>query len=366
MNQNHVTSLYIQENEDELKQLEALDNWRLNLLERYQQIKTKEETITEYDDRTEYRKGDHLHRETGAAVIYKNGIKKWYTNGVIRQVENAVGDIIEYYENGVLHRDDGPAKIDEKGNMFYYRHGVLHRERGPAVMFINGKTQYYKMGRLHRDDGPANVTDEGVLEWYQNGELHREHGPARVSSDFEEWYFFGKPHSIDDNPAFKSNKGESTRWMQKGILHRENGPALITPDGIQIWYKNGKIHRENGPAIEYPDGTKKWMWYGLLHRETGPAVENADGTKIWAIKNQIIPTPKQIEIYLVNNSMICYDVTNLNDRVITIEFDLSDEEFKEIQSKSPTKCPLCHHDAVISPGPFDMWCRKTVLHDLFN
>ena len=48
-------------------------------------------------------------------------------------------DIIKrYYKNNVLHRDEGPAVVEEYINgwdlaYYYYKNGLKHREDGPAV-----------------------------------------------------------------------------------------------------------------------------------------------------------------------------------------------------------------------------------------
>lgn len=74
----------------------------------------------------------------------------------------------EYYEDGQLKKEE------------WYKNGVLHRENGPAVVnYWLGKKKYleewYKGGQLHREDGPALVeyNEEGqkiTEEYYLNGE----------------------------------------------------------------------------------------------------------------------------------------------------------------------------------------------------
>lgn len=47
-------------------------------------------------------------------------------------------DRIEYYdEEGVLHRDSGPAIEYTAGHRFWYVYGILHRTDGPAIEYIN-------------------------------------------------------------------------------------------------------------------------------------------------------------------------------------------------------------------------------------
>jgi len=54
-------------------------------------------------------------------------------------------DITEWYLNGKLHCEFGPARI-HKNSMFWYRHGNLHREDGPAVIEYGGPKQYWLDG----------------------------------------------------------------------------------------------------------------------------------------------------------------------------------------------------------------------------
>jgi len=38
-----------------------------------------------------------------------------------------------WYINNMLHREDGPAVVNHKGEGFWYLNNKLHREDGPAV-----------------------------------------------------------------------------------------------------------------------------------------------------------------------------------------------------------------------------------------
>ena len=48
-----------------------------------------------------------------------------------------------YYQNNLLHREDGPALEDTNGNMLWYKNGKLHREDGPAVEYTSGYKSWY-------------------------------------------------------------------------------------------------------------------------------------------------------------------------------------------------------------------------------
>lgn len=141
--------------------------------------------------------------------------------------------IREYWANGLVHREDGPAAI-------------VHDANGNAI-----RTAYYQNGRLHRDpkDGPACVVarcDKNenltVWEYASDGKLHREDGPAVILSIPE--------------------SGQTTMelYYRDNVLHRDDGPAITFYDceGVKTgehWYSNGVLHRDADPAmIEYGDG----------------------------------------------------------------------------------------------------------------
>lgn len=92
----------------------------------------------------------------------------------------------EWKCNGLLHREDGPARIYTNGTKQYFYHGVLHRENGPAIEANHTycwKYVYYKYGKIHNDKGPAYIEkwkDCEVLKYFQNNILHHIQGPAHL------------------------------------------------------------------------------------------------------------------------------------------------------------------------------------------
>ncbi len=74
----------------------------------------------------------------------------------------------EWYKNGKLHREDGPACEYANGHKEWYLNGRTHREDGPAVEYANGDKSWYKNGQLHREDGPAIERYNGTKDWYLN------------------------------------------------------------------------------------------------------------------------------------------------------------------------------------------------------
>ncbi|QIG79937.1 hypothetical protein [Stakelama tenebrarum] len=153
--------------------------------------------------------------------------------------------------------------------------GQIDRTHAPAV-FIRHQpggnivgTYWFQQGCLHRNDGPAmNVIWDGLAyeQWHRNGELHRVGGPARTVTDIE-----------------NGSVVISEEWRLEGKLHRENLPSKILRSldtnmpFSEAWYCAGRLHREAGPAVVFRDKStgvvleEEWMFKGLMHRDDGPA-----------------------------------------------------------------------------------------------
>ncbi len=122
-----------------------------------------------------------------------------------------------FMEHGVHHRNssEGPALIERDAatgailRQEFHRHGVLHRDarQGPALIEryepsapFPSYEAYYDDGDLHREDGPAIIvrrpeTGASIGEWHHaRGQLHRDDGPAIISRHpdgtiyYEAWY----------------------------------------------------------------------------------------------------------------------------------------------------------------------------------
>ena len=51
----------------------------------------------------------------------------------------------------------------------WYLNGKLHREDGPAIEELDGHKEWWISGKLHREDGPAIERPDGSEEWWKNG-----------------------------------------------------------------------------------------------------------------------------------------------------------------------------------------------------
>ena len=77
-------------------------------------------------------------------------------------------DRTEWFLNGKLHREDGPAVEWNSGDKEWFLNGQRHREDGPAAEYANGKF-WYLNDQQHREDGPAAEYADGCKFWYLNG-----------------------------------------------------------------------------------------------------------------------------------------------------------------------------------------------------
>ena len=63
---------------------------------------------------------------------------------------NEWGDI-EYLENGLFHREDGPAVIHNDGTRRWYQNGVHKRDDGPAIEWADGTYLWIAHGIICED-----------------------------------------------------------------------------------------------------------------------------------------------------------------------------------------------------------------------
>jgi hypothetical protein len=76
----------------------------------------------------------------------------------------------DWFLNGKLHREDGPAVEYSDGGKDWFLNGKLHREDGPAVEYSNGDKYWFLNDKLHREDGPAVEGSNGDKDWFLNDE----------------------------------------------------------------------------------------------------------------------------------------------------------------------------------------------------
>ena len=61
------------------------------------------------------------------------------------------------------------VRVFKDGARNWFQNNVLHREDGPAVELLDGKKVWYFEGNLHRFDGPAIEYPDGSKSWFLKG-----------------------------------------------------------------------------------------------------------------------------------------------------------------------------------------------------
>lgn len=106
---------------------------------------------------------------------------------------------------------------------------------GIDLRFPDSRIWTNDSGYLHREDGPARIDDNGSEHWLQNGEYHRVGGPCYDGPAGEEWQIHGKHHRVD-GPAIIWSNGKKT-WCI-------NDKELLNKD-VYEFFKENKIDPNN-------------------------------------------------------------------------------------------------------------------------
>jgi len=78
------------------------------------------------------------------------------------------------------------VRVYEDGTKEWYLNGNLHREDGPAVEWATGTKYWFLNGKRHREDGPAFEWVNGTKSWYLNDEELTEDEWMRRTSPVKE------------------------------------------------------------------------------------------------------------------------------------------------------------------------------------
>ena len=72
-----------------------------------------------------------------------------------------------YYIANNPPKEDGALKFDE--GEIWFENGHIHRADGPAIIWNDGRKDWFIHGERHRIDGPAVEVPNGMNEWLLNG-----------------------------------------------------------------------------------------------------------------------------------------------------------------------------------------------------
>lgn len=84
--------------------------------------------------------------------------------------------------------NDQPYTIYSDGSKEWYKDGLVHRDNGPAFVSADGWAEWRIEGRLHREDGPAVMKNGQAVAWALNGQRYHstaEYQQAVGLSDIE-------------------------------------------------------------------------------------------------------------------------------------------------------------------------------------
>jgi len=96
------------------------------------------------------------------------------------------------------------CKIYSDGTKNWFRDGKLHREDGPAIECTDGEKRWYRDDKVHREDGPAVELTSGDKYWCRNDKVHREDGPAvELANGTKYWYYRGMEINCSNQQQFK-------------------------------------------------------------------------------------------------------------------------------------------------------------------
>ena len=74
------------------------------------------------------------------------------------------------------------VKVYLDGYKEWFLNGKLHREDGPAIEYASGTKFWYLNGKRHREDGPAIEYSSGNKVWYLNDDKVTEEEHKRMTS----------------------------------------------------------------------------------------------------------------------------------------------------------------------------------------
>lgn len=156
-------------------------------------------------------------------------------------VTTVLGETTYFSRAGKVFKEvekfDGCCHIkqyNELGEM----HGVQHYEDENGI-----STEYYVNGNLHNDTGPAiqYVSEDGKLlsqEWYVDGVCHRIGGPAVIGETHNSYVTNGiQREYISYTDSTKSEICYHSKYNENGnlIFHESNG--------VRTYLKSGKVIR---------------------------------------------------------------------------------------------------------------------------
>jgi hypothetical protein len=147
--------------------------------------------IEYYDGTKEWWLNGRRHREDGPAVEFADGSKAWWLNGTA-YTEFDWKIAVEKLKQKREEANKPKLPVLE----IQYAGEQIPNDYTGIVKYPNGYKEWYLNGKLHREDGPAIELADGTKEWWLNGKLHRVDGPAVEWADGDKhWWLNGEYYS---------------------------------------------------------------------------------------------------------------------------------------------------------------------------
>ena len=253
-----------------------------------------EPSVISHDHGYEYYYQGLVHNDNGPAIVRTDGTQIWCNKGIITKIQKKIEEIkCTYNQDNKLHSfNDQPAYVQESiGLRIWYSHGLVHRYvkhmqnnitydvQLPAVELDNMYRMYYRNGLLHRDQGAAieyDNADKSILS-------------ASIFGGDKTFYHRGCLHRSGDAPALEL-ADETVVWFKNGLVDSFcDKPAIRTADGCFLWFIKHQLGRLDNllPSVVLTDGTIMWYVNNKRHREELPAVIRYNATREWWFDDEI-------------------------------------------------------------------------------
>ena len=97
---------------------------------------------------------------------------------------------------------------------------MIHKEAGNMIEYTvkvhgGGTKEWFLNGELHREDGPAFEGTYGSKYWYINGELHREDGPAIECANGDKYWYLNDVQYTEEEYYNKINPKAKELTMEE-------------------------------------------------------------------------------------------------------------------------------------------------------
>ena len=113
-------------------------------------------------------------------------------------------------------------------------------------VYDNGSKNWYINGKLHREDGPAIEAPDGYKAWYINDNLHREDGPAiEWGNGDKEWFIHGVELTKREFNKMTKQPKDIEEIIEKVRNLRDSDSHVCEYD---VWQRNGEPNVETVPV----------------------------------------------------------------------------------------------------------------------